>query len=439
MGYMKFKTAPAYNRQNRELNVNREKLLITNVVAMQAGVEALGHGVMADMKTLQMVKRLGNQRKAGVRGNFGHIGMSENSMGRKTHMNRNFRVIDDRLVTDIYLMPEADLSPVYPQPVTPYLLEMAENRPAEIAMSAVIGADTVWTLEDGTELYTDKRDAEKWEGVATDDKGKPVNALTDLPILRPQTFPFLDFVSEGALTHDGLFGVNLFSGTSGVYAEQAFDLLDSWREEYDIPLNQVPVKLYQVLSKYLAARGLTSNLEDLLMAAKRTTSNRPLMKALEEAQVIATPDDFEDDEFDGEDEEDDAENATPDVLDEAIAEMAETPDEAVEPAVAASAILAGRIEALEARVEKLVTLATALVKRQRKLDNQLNGERTVLGKVPKTRPPQSFANHQPMSLSQDELYADGLMAEIGAALEDDPVQFSIAQRNRRHNALNGKK
>jgi hypothetical protein len=46
-------------------------------------VEATGHGICCDVKSLELIAQLANQAPEGVSGRFGHPGMSENATGRK--------------------------------------------------------------------------------------------------------------------------------------------------------------------------------------------------------------------------------------------------------------------------------------------------------------------------------------------------------------------
>lgn len=254
---LKMRAAPAYlNLANPR--IDRKHNMLHDVVAMLAGVEALGHGLESDQTTIEVMATLGNQRRNGIQQRFGHPGMSENAMGKKLGFARNFRVVGDKLLHSTTFMQPASLSPVFTRDPIEYIFQMAEHHPAEIAESVVIEADAVWKLSDGREVSIYERD--KWkDDVRCDDKGRPIDATNRLPVIRPATFYYVDVVSEGALTHDGLFGAKvleeMFSGTTAAEMEEAFRLMDRARETYGIALQDLPTKAEQVISRYLASRG----------------------------------------------------------------------------------------------------------------------------------------------------------------------------------------
>lgn len=219
---------------NETLQVDRENLRINGTVAALAHVEALGHDLWSDTKTIEILAALGNKAYGGIRMRFGHPGISDNAMGRKVGRAFNFRVEENKLLHDVRLFAPAEDSPVLNKPVS-YIMEMAEQHPEEIAESVVILIDAMWTLDDGRELNAD--DDSAWpDDVITDGSGRPVNATTPYPVIRPLTFYYTDFVSEGALTHDGLFSANprdFFVGTSQ-HAAQIFEVMDDLQATYGL-------------------------------------------------------------------------------------------------------------------------------------------------------------------------------------------------------------
>jgi len=244
-------------RLNKSLKVDKENNTIRGVVGMQANVEALGHGCQSDMKTIQKIAELGNSYSHGIRMRFGHPGMSENAEGRQLGRAKNFKVVGDKLVHDAVLMQAAKLSPVFSQDPIAYVMTMASEHPEDIALSAVVRANKVWTFKDGREI--DAEDYETLRPMEKDPKNprRPKDALTPLPVIRPSKFTHMDFVSEGALTHNGLFSAQLeeiFEDTASEFAEQAFLLLDDWRQRYKISLGEIPVKADQVVRRYMMSR-----------------------------------------------------------------------------------------------------------------------------------------------------------------------------------------
>lgn len=371
---------------NRDFRIDRERLIIRDVVAMQAGVEALGHGCQADIKTLHLMAQLGNAQQRGIRSRFGHPGVSENAAGKKIAVARNFRVEGEALRHDLYLLDSARISPVFARDPIEYIFDMAERYPSELGESAVIDGETVWTLADGREV-PEHGDADV---VDRDAQGRPLQALTPLPVIRPVKFWYCDLVSEGALTHEGLFGADvvakMFDGTANAYAHEIFELVDRWRDEYHVPLEDVPRKVDQVMRKYLFARGYK---EKEVMASTRKKQLEPLQDVLVEdavpEAVAETPE---------------AESAA-DALDTALATAEETrqrqeqtSDDAEEPD-AALVELSARVEQLEAlaaeqaeQITKLVKLNTLLAQNLDTLDRNIRrveGDPVVTMSVPKAR------------------------------------------------------
>lgn len=241
--FVKLRAAPAFLNL-ADARIDRENLVIRDTVAMLANVEALGHGFQSDQRTLEIMLMLANGDRfvnRGVKMHFGHIGMSENAMGRQIARARNFRIQGDKLVHDIHFIEQAAISPVFSQDPVEYIFQIAETQPQEIGESVVIETDVVWTLPDGTEV----------DGFAE----RPENALTDLPVMRPVTLYYVDVVADPALTRDGLLTSAMFAGSSSFYSNEAFQLIDEFRSEYNISLEDLPRKVEQVLGRYMQARG----------------------------------------------------------------------------------------------------------------------------------------------------------------------------------------
>lgn len=241
--------APVTSVQNEALRIDRDNLRVYGSVAALANVEALGHGLWSDQKTILTLAALGNQSRYGIRMRFGHPGMSENAMGKKVGRAFNFRVEGDKLLHDIRLFAAADESPVLNKPVS-YILDMAEQHPEEIAESVVIQIQAMWTLDDGRELDADEPDSFP-DDVITEN-GRPVNATTPFPVIRPMTFYYTDFVAEGALTHDGLFSMGadeLFVGTSR-HAAQMFEVMEDLQATYGLTTEEMRRKADALFNMY---------------------------------------------------------------------------------------------------------------------------------------------------------------------------------------------
>lgn len=417
---LKLRSAPTLYT-NQSFRVDRDNLLIRDVIAMQAGVEALGHECQADGKTLSMMAELGNAQTRGLRMRFGHPGMSENAAGKKIGLAKNFRVDGDGLRHDMHLLPEARDSPVFSRDPLEYIFNIAENHPSELAESVVMNTRLVWTMPDGAELDLD--DYYLWrENVETDDTDRPKEALTPLPIIRPLAFYYVDVVNEGALTHEGLFEPqmfqSLFGGTANAYAEEVFDLVDRWREEYNIPLERVPDKVHQVMQRYLHARGMNDMAKKYVGPGTGSTVTRKFEEgAKADDPLLKLPPEEPENEAD-----DDLDGATA-AAEETAAQLdeedqaAEAPDDGNGDTVSGAEFreLQQKFAALEERFEKVVNLTVLNTKNIQRLKGdvqRIDGEPTVQMAVPRTgsaamgarmkmngAPPTSLAKQVPGSVS----------------------------------------
>lgn len=405
---LKLRAAPAAHI-SQDFRIDRAGAVIRDVVAMQAGIEALGHGVQADLKTLHMMAELGNARGArGIKQHFGHIGISENAMGKQIAIARNFRVDGDKLRHDMHMLPPARLSPVFARDPLEFLFSMAEDHPQDFGESVVVDTEFVWVLDDGREVPQREGSGERYtdgDDVERDVDGRPLRATTPLPVMRPTAFYYVDVVVDGALTHDGLFGADavlaeMFSGTPSAYVQDVFEIVDRWREDYNVPLQDVPRKVNQVVSAYLFARGYQEETDmSLLNRRKKLDADQsaPAQPPTDEHEPVAEV------EAVGED----APEAVEDELDAALTTADETErrheeDKAAEAEAEAEAEVAA-VEALNARVETLeqlvaeqaatiAKLTRLTVQNTRNIDvldrnvRRIDGEPVVKASVPATRP-----------------------------------------------------
>lgn len=295
MAEHRFKTLPV--RQTESFQIDREAMIIRNVVAMVGGVEAIGHDAMSDQKTVEMAAMLGI--KAGkpggrpVRTRLGHPGASENSAGRKLAIARNFSVQGNRLMHELHFMAPARKSPAFSRDPIEYIFDMAEEYPTEIAESVVMYADRVWVLDDGNEVNIEDRDA--MSKLSRDSKGRPLNATTKLPIFRPTSLSYVDLVNEGALTHEGLFSAEtaqaLFAGTGNEAADEFFEMMDYYRDELGLQLTDLPAKADRLVNLYINSRGTDMKMPKKPTAASSATDEvedivDDLAEALESAQAL---------------------------------------------------------------------------------------------------------------------------------------------------------
>ncbi len=236
MAQTKFRSLPLRTAPNR---VDREQRVIYGVSAAQA-VEALGHGITLDTKTLQQIATLGNAAKNGVKSRFTHPGLSSDGMGKHLGRMKNFRVEGDKAVADLHLSDAASKAP--DGDLAGYVMDLAEEDSAAFGLSIVAGGDRVWTLADGTEFPAGERDD---DGVM---QGRPDNALTDVPVFRVTALDAVDVVDEPAANRDGMFSSALW-GTNQL-AENMFGNFD----ELLAGVGMTPEQAWGYALKYFDAR-----------------------------------------------------------------------------------------------------------------------------------------------------------------------------------------
>lgn len=335
--------------------------VIYNIVTAHEG-EALGHDLIADKETLRILAVLGNASK--VRARFGHPGISENAMGRKIGEARNFRMGRDAqgnvaLLHDLHFYRPAKNSPVFTQDPIQYVVDMAKEYPTEIGNSVVIGVDAVWVLQDGSEV----------EAV---DYEPPPTATTALPIMRPTSFDYSDIVSEGALTHNGMFEQRAFANTTSAYLSQIFAFADEFRVKYKMSLEVFEHKAKQAIKKYV---GLRSHKQEVIMASKGValeTDNTDellledeLVDDVEQDTVTSESDDVVHDDLD------EALDATTDVSDDLDDDTVDEVDNVADVSMSVIHQLTARVNYLEGLLEKVIPLATGNAKNVKRLHEKV--------------------------------------------------------------------
>lgn len=277
MSTISFQIHPSF-RPQQQAKIDRPNSRMYGIVAGM-DVEATGHGVCCDVKSLELIAQLANQAPEGVSGRFGHPGMSENATGRKVHLAYNWRVLKGEkpgdkntyLVHDSQFMDAARTSPAFAHDPVEYIMNMAEQHPKHFAESLVLSANQVWTTADGKELPTweEVEDADGYKYKRT--RKRPDNALTNVPVLRPTAVHFCDFVNDGAITHSGLYPMaspldwgGLRGGAfSSIFTEenapnylldQLFATVDDLCRRFNIPLEALQPKVKRLLSLYIDSR-----------------------------------------------------------------------------------------------------------------------------------------------------------------------------------------
>lgn len=430
-------------------------MTLHGVVAMQAGVEAeFDRGIMADVRTLEILANIGNDTKRGVVGHFGHIAMSENAAGKKIMRSTNFRVEGNQLLHDVQLIEGARRSPVYSRDVVDYVLTMAESHPTELAESVVILTNVAWVMPDGQELDAD--DPGTWgddvDRVNWRHTWKPSEAVNEIPVMRPVRFYSLDIVGDGALTPNGLFDAQAFgalvAGTSSEYANALFMSIDQFREQFSVGLDELPGKVARTLGVYLQSRGYKGSIP-MEVHKHDTPDTQPdeptQVVAEQQANEPAAPDAFEETAA--------AVQAAASAVDDLQAEDENAPDDPTENELLQARIAAQDevIEAQTVRLEHLLELVKANAETITKLTRdvqRLAGEQVVKASVP--RVPQTtlesavddghrraLAAGIPASvLGQQPVGVRERLAEAGGEAPTDPALRALANSKRRRPVSN---
>lgn len=228
-----FRTGPAATAGTR---VDREAGVIYGASLCQA-VEARGHGVLCDMRTLQQVVELGNAQQRGLKARFSHPGMCSDGIGTSVGRWRSLRIEGDKAVGDLHLAEYASRSPQ--GDLRTYILDMAEEDPQALAASIAFEGRKVWVLPDGSE-----------QEAPTDEDGAYANrpaGYDGLPSQRIESLRACDLVDEAAANRDGLF-------REGDLASEAWRALDRFVESRGID----PARVAEFSARWLAARGVTT-------------------------------------------------------------------------------------------------------------------------------------------------------------------------------------
>lgn len=220
------------------LSVDRDQRIIYGVSAAQA-VEALGHDMILDGRTIAQVVEHGNAARNGVKSRFAHPGLSSTGLGKYLGRMRDFRQEGDKALADLHLAdsafktPEGDLGT--------YVMDMAEHDPDMFGLSMVIQGRRVWTLADGTEM-----DVEDFK-----EGRRPDNATTEKPVVRVKQLIAVDAVDEPAANRDGLFAARHLWATNSL-SQEAFDDID----EYLSGAGVTPQRAFEFALAYFTARGV---------------------------------------------------------------------------------------------------------------------------------------------------------------------------------------
>lgn len=249
------------------VSVDRDQHIIYGVSAAQA-VEALGHDMLLDGKTIAQVVEHGNAARNGVKSRFTHPGLSSTGLGKYLGRMRNFRQEGDKALADLHLAdsafktPEGDLGT--------YVMDMAEHDPDMFGMSMVIQGRRVWTLADGSEM-----DVEDFK-----EGRRPESATTEKPVVRIKQLHAVDAVDEPAANRDGLFAARHLWATNSL-SQEAFDDID----EYLSGAGVTPQRAFEFALAYFTARGV--DVKEFKQMAEETPTEE--IKAPEQEAAPETP------------------------------------------------------------------------------------------------------------------------------------------------------
>ena len=234
---MRFRSASTLSYEE-DVKVDRDNGIIRGVSVFQAGVEASGHGVMGDIKTVDQLVRLGNSKPNGIKSRLGHPGFSEDGTAKQLGQFRNFRKNTDetRLLGDIKFLDSARKSPAFSTDVVEYMMSMAEEAPTQFGASIVFLGKPVEIGEDGNEYQVNRMP----DGI---------EPTTEFPVIRIREFRAADFVDSPAANRSGLF-MALNEGYSAGEAELHFAEIDQYLSDAGIS----PDKAYQFMQRYFASR-----------------------------------------------------------------------------------------------------------------------------------------------------------------------------------------
>lgn len=259
--------------RERPQGVDREARAIRGFAVIQAGVEALGHGLWIDDDFAAGVLELGGVRRGGndlegVRSRFRHPDMCNDGMGSHLGRVRNFRQDGDVIRADLLLAKVASKAP--DGDLAGYVMDLAEEDAgafgASIAFRRDHDAERAFLLEHGA-----KEDPDAWDraldtsGFKSPDKRNTAN----LPHARIAALKAVDVVDSPAATRGGLF-----SGDGSATAQASNALAYALGLSDDAPTDLFgvePVRLRHFFQTFIAARGLRLSAEEPPMATATST------------------------------------------------------------------------------------------------------------------------------------------------------------------------
>ena len=130
MGAVLVNEAPSFFSAIAGSRVDRAQNVLFGVSVVTSGIEAKGHGVFTDNKTLETVKARAGEFADGVRVKVNH-GSGFNSIVGSL---KNFRIEGEKLLADLHLLATHEM--------TPTILEIAESMPSSVGLSIAFSQTT---------------------------------------------------------------------------------------------------------------------------------------------------------------------------------------------------------------------------------------------------------------------------------------------------------
>ena len=180
--------------------VDREKGIIRGVSVCTVG-EAKGHGVNLDSEFIESVKAFGNEKKQGLKARYGHPNMCSTALGTFIGRYKNFSVVNEQVIADLFLSNEAKSTPN--GDLHSYILGMAENEPDMFGTSIVFTPGRSYKRSSkGVKVYRPSYEDSREE---RDQQREEWNVAGDEIFVECESLHACDCVDEPAANDGGLF------------------------------------------------------------------------------------------------------------------------------------------------------------------------------------------------------------------------------------------
>jgi hypothetical protein len=190
--------------------VDAGKGIIGGVSVCTVG-EAKGHGVNLDSEFIETVSKFGNEKTHGLKARFGHPNMCSTALGTFLGRFKNFSVVDDQVIADLFLSNSAKETPN--GDLHAYVLHMAEENPD------MFGTSIVFTP--GKAYVRDEEGNKNYDLYDSGPMGKMLKSkYDDEPIfVECESLHACDTVDEPAANDGGLFSAFAHETAAGQITE----------------------------------------------------------------------------------------------------------------------------------------------------------------------------------------------------------------------------